>query len=177
MTAVLSGLVVAVGNGDRGDDAVGPAVALAVRALELPGAEVHQIEDPLDLVDLWQQAVGRQPVTVIVDAMTGGGSPGEVRVREVGAAPVPEAAGAGRRGRGTHAFGVLGAVELGRALGILPARVVLVGIELAQVRHGAAMSPVVARAVPAAVEQVRRALLPLDAASRESIITVEVPHG
>ena len=41
MTAVLSGLVVAVGNGDRGDDAVGPAVALAVRALELPGAEVH----------------------------------------------------------------------------------------------------------------------------------------
>ena len=177
MTDQLAGLVVAVGNCDRGDDAAGPAVARAVRGLGLPGVEVHELEDPLGLIDLWQQAalwqqagLGQQvagsPVTVVVDAMSGGGRPGDVRLLEVGGAPPAEAVGAGRRGRGTHAFGVLGAVELARALGILPPRVVLVGIEVEHLRHGEAMSPAVAGAVPVAVERVRDALLPLDAAGR-----------
>ena len=42
------------------------------------------------------------------------------------------------------------AVELARALGRLPADVVVVGVEAAGVEHGAPLTPVVASAVPAA---------------------------
>ncbi|MFN2319583.1 MAG: hypothetical protein ABR500_07850, partial [Dermatophilaceae bacterium] len=48
--------------------------------------------------------------------------------------------------------------ELSRRLGRLPARVTLVGVEVADVTHGADLSPEVARGVPEAIARVRELL-------------------
>jgi hydrogenase maturation protease len=145
-------LVVGLGSRDRGDDAVGGHVARAVAALEDPLVEVLVHEDPTDLVELW---TGHDRV-VVVDATCGGGAPGTVHRLETGAglAPLPGAAWSPTGRGGTHAFGLGAAVELARALGRLPARVTVIGVEAQRLDHGAPLSPPVAAAVPGAVDAV-----------------------
>ena len=75
-------LVLAVGNPSRGDDAIGPALAVRVEEARLPGAEVIsefqlQVENALDLV-------GRERV-IFVDAGTGTPEPFELRRVEAAA--------------------------------------------------------------------------------------------
>jgi hydrogenase maturation protease len=143
-------LVVGLGHPDRGDDAVGGAVAREVGRVAGPGVEVLEQEDPTDLVLLWE---GRERV-VVVDAVSSGGTvaPGTVHVLRTGAGRAPIAAGEwSRTGRGgTHAFGLAGAVELARALGRLPNDVTVVGVEVSALDQGAPLTPVVASAVPTA---------------------------
>lgn len=144
-------LVVGLGSPDRGDDAVGPLVARRVAALGLP-ARVVEREDPTSLIDLWSDV----DLAVVVDAVRAGRPAGELVVLESGAAagPLPEAAWA-RTGRGgTHAFGLAAAVELARALGRLPARVVLVGVTAGGFGYGEPLTGDVAAAMSAAVDTV-----------------------
>jgi hydrogenase maturation protease len=149
-------LVIGLGTADRGDDAVGGAVARAVarrvEAAGLPDVLVVEHEDPTALLDLW---VGRDPV-VVVDAVCSGGPPGTVHRLETGEGGprLPERAWAATGRGGTHAFGLAAAVELARALRRLPARLVVVGVEAAGFDYGAPLSVPVAAAVPAAAEQV-----------------------
>lgn len=144
-------LVVGVGSPDRGDDGVGPLVALRVAELGPPDVRVLVHEDPTDLVE----AMTGASLVVVVDAVRApGAAPGDVVVLETGedADPLPEDAWT-RTGRGgTHAFGVAAAVELARALRRLPPRVVLVGVATGQVEHGAPLSPAVAGAVERAAD-------------------------
>ena len=145
-------LVVGLGSPDRGDDAVGSAVASAVAALGMPDVEVVVHEDPTDLIELWS---GFDRV-VIVDAVRSGATPGTLRTLETaqGRAPLPQSAWS-RTGRGgTHAFGVAAAIELGRALRRLPRRLTLVGVEARAFEHGTPLSPEVAAAIPGAVSAV-----------------------
>jgi len=149
-------LVVGLGSPDRGDDGVGPTVASAIADLGLSGVRVAVHEDPTDLVHLW----GRAELAVVIDAVMSGRAAGELVLCEVGwgQGPLPESCWA-RTGRGgTHAFGLAAAVELSRALGHLPRRVVLVGVEAASFDHGAPLSPAVQSAVEAAVAEVRAVL-------------------
>jgi hydrogenase maturation protease len=148
----LPPLVVGLGRPDRGDDGVGSRVARAVEALALPGVEVLVHEDPTALIESWS---GRR-VVVVVDAVRSGSTPGTLHVLETGAAaaPLPESVWAGTGRGGTHAFGLAAAVELARALGRLPRRLVVVGVEAADFDYGAPLSPGVAAAVPAAVDEV-----------------------
>lgn len=144
-------LVVGLGSVDRGDDAAGPVVARAVAALELPGVEVVEHEDPTDLLELWS---GRHTV-VVVDAVRSGAEPGTLHILKTGpngARLVPGAAWAGKGG--THAFGLPAAVDLARALGRLPREVFVVGIEAGRFDHGSPLSPPVAAAVAPAVDTV-----------------------
>jgi hydrogenase maturation protease len=144
-------LVVGRGSPDRGDDAVGAVVARQV-ASRLPGVTVVDHEDPTSLLDLW---AGHDPV-VVVDAVRSGAEPGTVHRLETGAggAPVTETAWARTGHGGTHAVGLAEMVELGRALGRLPLRLVVVGVEAEGFEHGAPLTDRVAAAVPAAVEEV-----------------------
>ncbi len=145
-------LVVGLGSPDRGDDAVGPAIARRVAALRLPGIDVVEREDPTSLIDLWD---GRD-LAVVVDAVSSDGVPGALLILEsgVGAAPLQQDAGT-RTGRGgTHSFGLAAAVELSRALNRLPRRLVLIGIEAGGMEHGEPLSAPVGRAVERAVEAV-----------------------
>jgi hydrogenase maturation protease len=145
-------LVVGLGSPDRGDDAVGAAVARAVGTLGLPGVQVVEHEDPTGLIDLW---TGRD-VVVVVDAVVSGGVPGALHVLNTSAddAPLTESSWA-RTGRGgTHAFGIAAAVELARALRRLPGRLVVVGVEAAGFEYDAPLSPPVADAVAGAAAAV-----------------------
>jgi hydrogenase maturation protease len=149
-------LVVGIGNADRGDDGIGPAVAARVRERALPGVDVLVLDDPLALLDAWE---GYETVAV-VDAVRSGAVAGTIHVRAAGRDDLPLApAGRGDAGS-THGFGVAAAVGLGRALHRLPVRLVLVGVEGRCFDHGAALSPEVAAAVGAAGDQVVEAVVP-----------------
>lgn len=144
MSAASEVLVIGLGSPDAGDDAVGPLVADAVARLALGGVRVLAHEDPTDLPLLWAGL----PRVVVVDAVRSGASPGSVVVVDAAAsAPPPE-------GRGTHDFGLASAIGLSRALGTLPARLRVVGVEGAAFAPGDPLSPAVDAALPAAVDAV-----------------------
>lgn len=138
--------VVGIGTADRGDDGVGLLVAERARELAPHGVAVVTVGTPLDLLDLFD----RYPAVVVVDAVRTGAVPGAVSMMIVGEDPLPTGAAAA----GTHGMGVAEAIELARALDRLPARLVLVGVEAAEVRPGAGLSEPVAAAVEAAVSVV-----------------------
>lgn len=152
MSALPRGpLVIGLGSPDRGDDAVGAAVARAVAA-RLPDVTVVDHEDPTALLELW---AGHTPV-VVVDAVRSEAPAGTLHILETGPCGPPLGArpwaqsGPG----GTHAVGLGEMVELGRALGRLPERLVVVGVEGACFDHGAPLSAAVASVVPDVVARV-----------------------
>ncbi len=144
-------LVVGIGSPDRGDDAVGPSVARAVAARGLHGVEVVEHEDPTALLDLWTG----HDLVIVVDAVRSGSPAGTLHELETGACAdvtrLPP--GDPPRHGGTHAVGVLTVVELARALGRLPPRLVVLGIEATGFEHGAPLSAPVSAAVPRAVDR------------------------
>ncbi|WP_062135092.1 hydrogenase maturation protease [Demequina aestuarii] len=148
-------IVVGVGSPDRGDDAVGAAVASRVDDRYGGRVRVVTREDPTALVQLWEGA----RVVIVVDAVASGRTPGTVRVIEAGAdaPPLPLRAFAATGRGGTHTFGLAGAVALARALGTLPARVVVVGVEAATFAYGP-MSPQVSASIGAAAAAVEAEL-------------------
>lgn len=134
-------LVIGLGNPDRGDDGAGVAVVRllgghvdpAVRLIEMP-SNVSR------LLDCW----GAFEAVVLVDATSSGAPPGTVRRFDATAAPLPARA---FRCGSTHGFGVADVIELARALGRLPRRLVVYGIEGERFRAENRLSAPVAAAV------------------------------
>jgi hydrogenase maturation protease len=156
--ATASVLVIGIGNASRGDDAVGLAVARRVRD-RLAGVDgVSVVEcagDAASLVSLWSAS----PVVLVIDAVRSGDLPGRIHRVDLVASRRPVIL----RGTSSHAFGLGEAIELARALGGLPPRLVLYGIEAGETGLGAPLSPGVAvasalvtRRVVRAVRQARR---------------------
>lgn len=143
-------VVLGVGNAFRGDDAVGLAVAERVRVLA-PELEVVVCEqEPIQLLDAWEGA----DLALLVDAVSSGAEPGTVHRLDATVEPVPATVFRGS----THAFGVPEVVELGRALGRLPERLLVFGIEGAAFNAGDELTPAVAAAVePVAAELLEEA--------------------
>jgi hydrogenase maturation protease len=130
-------LVAGVGNPDRWDDGVGP-VAVRRAALRLPAeVSVRECAEPADLVEL---LAGVQ-VAFLVDGVVSGAPPGTVHRFDASRSPLPAAV----RACSTHGLGVAEAVELARALGWLPPRTVVYGVEVASVRAGRGLTPRVRR--------------------------------
>lgn len=139
-------LVMGVGNEVRSDDGVGPAVARALRGRA--GATCRVLEhtgEPAGLLEAWQGA----HTVILVDATAGGGAPGTVRRFEVGAEDIPREAFP----CSTHGFGMAEAIALARALGRLPRRLIIYGVEGRSFEPGGALSPPVRRAVPRVVRR------------------------
>lgn len=140
-------IVIGVGNRDRGDDAVGPLVVDRLGS-SLPCFESNG--DPSALICLF----GRDSEVIIVDAMVTGSAPGSIRFSGL--------AGAGETGiefsghGSTHGFGVFEALELARALGELPARVTLVGVEASSFEPGSGLSPELEPAIERTVDLILR---------------------
>lgn len=126
-------LVVGVGNTDRGDDAAGILVA---RALECTRSK--ELVDCVALLELWD---GESEV-VVVDAMRSGKAPGTVFRFDVTASELPV-----RTSSSTHSFGLAETIELGRALGRLPARLIVLGIEAEELGPGNRLSAAVEQAI------------------------------
>ncbi len=145
-------LVIGVGNPDRGDDGAGIAVVRRLRGREGPAFRLLEVCSNVSrLIDCWDVS----DTVVLVDATSSGLRPGTVRRFDVTTAPLPARA---FHGGSTHGFGVAEAVELARALGRLPRRLIVYGIEGARfgVEHGLS-APVksAVRDVASSLEQVR----------------------
>ncbi len=143
-------LVIGVGNPDRGDDAVGIEVARQV-AVERLDVTLLEFDDPSEAIDAWEP----DDTVVLTDAVSSGGRPGDIHVIDAVTKKLPT----GRwSAGGTHALGLAAVVEIARALGRLPRRLVVVGVEAKHFGHGVPMCGAVADAVPAAVEAVFAAI-------------------
>ena len=146
----MTALVVGIGNPWRGDDGAGPEVAARVAELDLPDVQVVVQEHPLGLLE----HLAAHDEVVVVDAAQQGGPAGGVYVWLVGLEPLPRH----RNAVGSHALGVGEVVELARALGRLPRRLTLVGVEAESFRAGAPLSPAVRTHLDDAVRAVADAL-------------------
>jgi len=128
-------VVIGVGNALRHDDAVGLEVARRLR--ERAGAEgievLEQEGEAIALLDMWEQA----DAVVLVDAARSGSAPGTIHRVDATFEPVPaQLLGSSS----THAVGIDEAIELARALGRLPARVVVYGVEGRRFEAGIGLS-------------------------------------
>ncbi len=134
--------MIALGQRLAGDDAVGLAVA---EALRVRGVPVEVIEDPAGIVD----ALAGGDV-ILVDAIVGAGEPGGVRVL------APEDLGRGGIAAvSRHGLDVRGAAELSRVLYPGAGRLQVVGVQIAGAeRFVTGLSPPVSAAVGAAAEAV-----------------------
>jgi hydrogenase maturation protease len=139
--------VIGIGNAWQGDDAAGLVVAQQLR--DRAGEEITVLElegEPVSLVEAFDGA----DEAVLVDAVRSGAEPGTVHRIDATDDPVPATLSAAS----THTLGVGEAIELGRALGRLPRRIVLYGIEAESLAAGGELTPAVARAVDEVVERV-----------------------
>lgn len=144
-------LIIGCGNPDRGDDAAGLLAARRLR--ELGCQAVEYTGEGTGLLDFFE---GTAEV-VLVDAAVTGAAPGTVHVWESpGALPQWDALGGS-----THHFGIAEGLRLAAALGCLPERLVIYGIEGRRFGIGEAPSPEVIRAV----EEVARRIASGDVSS------------
>jgi hydrogenase maturation protease len=127
---------IGVGNALRRDDGVGPWLAAQLAARGWPSV-AHQ-GDGAGLIELFR---GR-PDVVLLDAMQSGAAPGTTRRLDAAEGPIAPALFR----RSTHLFGLAEAVETARALGWLPARLIVYGIEGADFTPGSGLSSAVAAA-------------------------------
>jgi hydrogenase maturation protease len=140
-------IVIGVGNSFRGDDAVGLMVARLLK--EQSPAHIRVVEQSRQafaLLELWDKT----DTVIIIDAVVSGAEPGTVHRFDVQAGPIPTAWFHGS----THAFGVAEAIELARALGQLPPRVLVFGIEARRWEAGVRLSPELERVVPTLVQHI-----------------------
>jgi len=125
-------VVIGIGNALRGDDGAGLAVA------ERLGGVACE-EEPSRLIEAW----GGAEAAVLVDTVVSGAPPGTIHRFDATDAPIPARA----LRSSTHAIGLAETIELARALGKLPARVVVYGIEGTSFDAGGPLSPEVETAV------------------------------
>jgi hydrogenase maturation protease len=152
----MSVCVVCVGNALRGDDAAGLAVLRLLEGALPDGVRVLGCEgEPVALLSAWEDC----ETAFIVDATHSGAEVGTVRRILAHEAPLPDDLGRGS----THVLGVAEAVELARALGRLPARTIVYGIEGSRFDTGAPLSPEVESATQAVASAIRRELGGVDA--------------
>ena len=140
-------VVIGVGNALRGDDAAGLAVAENVRAHAPDSVAVRVCEEePSRVLDAFDDA----EVVFVVDAVSTGAPAGTLHRFDASDAPVPS-----RELRSsTHALGIGEALELARALGRLPRRTVVFGVEGSEFNAGEGLTPAVREGVSRATERV-----------------------
>ncbi|MCU0453391.1 MAG: hydrogenase maturation protease [Bacteroidetes bacterium] len=136
-------LVIGIGNEFRGDDAIGLLAVRDVEALHVPGVRVVESRgDGARVMRMWKGMA----TVLLIDAVHSGSPPGTLHRLDASHHPIP----ARFLCTSSHQFGVAEAVETARALGELPERVIVFGVE---VEHCVAGTP------PALYAVVRDALL------------------
>jgi hydrogenase maturation protease len=141
-------LVLGIGNADRGDDAAGPETAR-----QLEGCFDNDVEvsthggEATSLVEHIEES----GAVIFIDACASGAPPGHIHRFDVAAAPLP----AQVFSISTHGFGLPSALELARALGVLPQHAIVYAIEGASFEAGAPLSAAVAAATKEAARLIR----------------------
>ena len=139
--------VAGCGHPDRGDDAAGLLVARELERANLPGLRVQLTgTDGLALLQAWEGC----NCCIVVDAMVSGCSPGSVTVlreEDWDLLRTPPACS-------THSLGPAQALRLAAAIGALPPRVIVIGVEGVCFEPGPGLSPEVRGGIGAAVQVV-----------------------
>jgi hydrogenase maturation protease len=136
-------LVVGTGNSWRGDDAIGLEAATALRERLPKSVRVLATEaEQSSLMDEWEGC----DTVLIVDAVHSDATPGSIHRVDLNAEVVLQGS--------THHFSLGDTIELARALKRLPAKALFFGIEGAVYAPGEPLSPAVAAALPAIVEEI-----------------------
>lgn len=145
-------VVIGLGNEFRRDDGAGPAVLGLLRTRPLRDVELLASDgEPAGLLTAWTGA----ELAIVVDAMTGS-PPSPGRLHRIGgriAGPAPGVAV--RQAASSHGLGLREAIELGEVLGRLPGRLILHGVEAADLALGTGLSAPVA----ASLDGLARAVL------------------
>ena len=141
-------VVAGLGNEHRHDDGAGPRVASLVAARAPAVVDIGPVAEPLDLLGRWEAA----DLAIVIDAIRSGDVPGTVRVVELTALSDED-----DKPTSTHGIGLRGVLLLAQAVGDVPGRVVVVGVEGDQFGQGVGLSP----AVESAVEGATRTVLEL----------------
>ncbi len=128
--------VLGCGHPHCGDDAVGLLVVQEIERQRVPDVRVQSIGTTgLAMLDAWEGC----DACIVVDAMVSGRPAGSSAV-------LPEADWALVRSppaSSTHSLGPAEALRLAAALGVLPARLAVIGVEGLCFAPGAALSPLV----------------------------------
>jgi hydrogenase maturation protease len=137
-------VVIGVGNALRGDDAAGLEAVrlLRARAEGAPIAVREQEGETLGLLERWAGA----GAAVLLDAVRSGAEPGTIHRVDVSSQPIPARL---RSSSSTHMVGLGEAIELARALGRLPGRTILYGLEGLCFDAGSGLSAELRAALPA----------------------------
>jgi len=143
-------VVIGVGNEYRRDDGAGPRV-VAELAGRLTGVDLRVTDgEPSRMLDLWTDAA----LAVVVDAVHAPDRPAGAWF-ELAASDAPEEPSAG-----THGVGLGTAVALGRVLGRLPRRLVVLAVCGTEFGFGAGLSAPVEAAIRPVAERVRELVAP-----------------
>ncbi|MFZ3034271.1 MAG: hydrogenase maturation protease [Parvibaculum sp.] len=130
---------------------MGPAVAriLSEEAPDDVSVIVSQGE-PAGLIDAWTN----MEAVFLVDACVSGGGAGTIQRFDAVQSPLPEQFDA----ISTHGFGVSAAIELARAIGNLPRRLIVYGIEASEFEPGTPLSTSAQRAAQEVAGRIREEL-------------------
>lgn len=129
----LSRVLIGIGNSFRGDDAAG------IRVAEATGGIAMESPDAAEILAAWEGAED----LVVVDAVQSGAAAGHIHRIDASHRPLP----ADLFTSNSHHFGLAQAIELGRALGRLPASVTVYGIEGESFEYGEEVSEAVRVAI------------------------------
>lgn len=147
MTGGRQVLVLCIGNSDRGDDGIGPAVAAKLDG-HLPEGVVLSLRsgDMLALIEEWEGF----DALVCVDAAAPMEGPGTIHRMDLGEQDLPR----DMAFVSSHAFGLPDAVALARTLGLAPPEIVVYAVEGAGFDAGAPMTPQAMQAIGPVSERV-----------------------
>jgi len=130
-------LMIGLGNEFRCDDRVGLFVAGQIKSAGLVNVRVMEgVSDAVGLIESWDEA----DAVFVVDCAVSGGPPGTVYQFDGLADHIPEMLFSRYS---SHAFSVVDALALAGALGRLPSRLIIYGIEAASCDTGTEMTPAV----------------------------------
>lgn len=148
-------LVIGLGNDFRSDDRVGLHVARLIQADRLPHVEtLVGVGDAIDLLDRWNDAA----MVIVVDCAVSGGQAGLIHRFDALSEPIPEALFSRYS---THVFSVADALALGGALGRMPRKLIVYGIEAANCAPGTELTSAVEQAAQAVREAIGRDIMQL----------------
>ena len=133
-------VIVGIGNDFRGDDGAGLAVARILKGLSSPEIEVFELNGEVTRV---LDHLHEFDAAFFIDAVQPRQSPGTIYRFDASQEPLPGL----HNHRSTHGINLGSLVELARAQGILPHRMIVYGIEAASSEHGASLTQEVDAAV------------------------------
>jgi hydrogenase maturation protease len=141
-------VVVGIGNDFRRDDGAGLAAVRLLKKYPIPGIEFVELNGEVTrLLKTLQDCDS----AIIIDAVQSGASPGIIHRFDAAHESLPGIASQ----RSTHGISLGSLLELARAQGQFPKRLVVYGIEGASFDHGRDLTPDVAAALGRLVERVR----------------------